>query len=92
MERSLLTGKNIFTRALEEKYPNQKWEEVHNIYQNYINIYENSVLHVGLNLPFAVVWMRAFGRGESDVHVGMEYHQTIYNHTQRFFRESCESV
>ena len=92
MERSLLSGKNIFTRALEEKYPVPEWKEVHDMYQNYIDIYEKSVLHVGLNLPFPVVMMRAFERGKSDVHVGMEYHRSIYHHTQRFFRESFERV
>ena len=87
---SLLSGKTIYTKALEEKY--QKWEEVHDIYQNYINIYKKTVLHAGLNLPFAVVWMRSFERGKCDVHLGMEYHRSKYDHTQRFFRESCERV
>ena len=88
MERSLLSGKNIFTRALQEKYPVPEWQEVHDLYQDYIDIFEKSVFHVGLNLPFPVVWMRAFDRGKSDVHVGEGYHRSIYDHTQRFFRES----
>ena len=96
MERSLRSGLEVFTRVNELLSPHAKWEEVVELYEDFIKKWETNTAgqrfyYIALSCSFERVFQQSRKRGGPDSLTVEKYHQYVYNQSLEF-EKSCNYV
>ena len=99
VERSLLSGREVFVPVNRQNHPHPDWDPVEEEYTKYIDVCKRhakrldiKVFRIGLKCDFPTIFLRARGRGSVDKVCTLDYHEQIFQASEIFHQRYCDYI